>query len=88
MGQIQFDENGESQAFEIGHDRIYFFYESLPERGRPHSEGEAGAILVAHAEAGEPYSRTTAWIRFEDHEEAERFLAQAQAQDCLPPGWQ
>ena len=80
--QIIFDDMGESQAFTIGEDRIYFLRNIDPD------SGEVDSISVAHTGTGEPYSQTNQYIRFEDEGSAERFLWDAQHQQRLPYGWQ
>lgn len=74
---IEFDAHGESDVFEIGEDRLFF-----------RQRGDSFPICVAHAATGEPYSRSNQYIDFRTLEDAERFLAEAQAQQGLPYGWQ
>jgi len=80
MAQITLDTSGESQVFQIGAERIYFHSDN-------HDEASE-VLVVAYAETGEPYSRTTDYIRFTSLAEAEWFLQAAQAEDALPYGWQ
>ena len=84
MAQIVFDASGESHVFQIGEDRIYFERECLPDK----QDERFGDIFVAHSQTGEPYSRTNQYIRFDTADEAERFLAGAQAESDIPFGWQ